>query len=248
MAFDYAGSFSNLTGHLSNVFPSIKNPLSTPFNTEQAVTYYSQHVASEKIILGMPIYGRSFNNTKGLGLPYNGTGSGTWEAGVWDYKALPLAGSKVYHDVQTVTSWSYDSKQGLLISYDTPEIAAGKTEYLKRRSLGGAFWWESSADKAGNDSLVTTVRSYHSPARSSFLIVTNNSSLFRSTIQSVLHHRLTPAQTGSAIPTQSTITSETLHRNQNEFTLKCLFMMNCRVKSYNWYQILLSISQCFLDL
>lgn len=94
LAFDYAGpSFSNLTGDLANVYPSLDNPSSTPFNTEQAVNaYMSGGVPGSKIILGMPLYGREFNHTTGLGKPFNGTGPGDYgSAGVYDYKVDPAA-------------------------------------------------------------------------------------------------------------------------------------------------------------
>lgn len=38
-----------------------------------------------------------------------------------------------------------------MVTYDTPEIASQKVEYIKRMRLGGAMWWESSGDFAVDD-------------------------------------------------------------------------------------------------
>lgn len=159
MAFDYMGpGFSNYTGHLSNVYPSKSNPRTTDFNTVQAVEHYTSQIASpRKLILGLPLYGRSFANTNGIGQTFNGSGDGTWEAGVIDYKALPLNGSTVYTDKKAIASWSYDSKTRQLVSFDTPEVQTLKAKYLKKEKLGGAWWWDSSSDRTDDKSLVSTV-------------------------------------------------------------------------------------------
>ena len=87
MAYDYATFASNLTGYLANLYPSEHNPQSTPYNTEQAIeAYISGGATPEKITLGMPLYGRAFVHTLGMGKRFNGTGPGSFEAGVWDYK------------------------------------------------------------------------------------------------------------------------------------------------------------------
>jgi chitinase len=158
MAYDYAGSWDKNAGHTSNLHASASNNISTPFNTDQAIDYYTSHgVPSNKIVLGMPLYGRGFANTEGPGTPYQGLPQGTWEAGIWDYKQLPPPGSEIRTDEEVAGSWSFDPATKMMVSYDTPEIADRKARYIKDRGLGGGMWWEISGDKEGSDSLIQRV-------------------------------------------------------------------------------------------
>jgi chitinase len=158
MAYDYAGSWDQVAGHQANLFPNPNNPASTPFSTVVALDYYTGHgVASHKLVLGMPIYGRAFENTDGLGKPFQGVGEGTWEQGVFDYKKLPLEGAQEQYDSTAQATYCYDPQRRKLVTYDTPQMARFKTGFIRERRLGGAMWWESSADKAGPDSLIGTV-------------------------------------------------------------------------------------------
>ncbi|KGO74267.1 Glycoside hydrolase, superfamily [Penicillium italicum] len=158
MAYDYSGSWDTIAGHNANLHASTDNPSSTPFNTDQAIDYYiAQGVAANKIVMGMPLYGRAFTSTDGPGKSYNGVGSGSWENGVWDYKGLPLNGCAVTVLDQPGASYCYNKDSRLFVSYDTPEIARQKAQYIQSRGLGGGMWWDSSSDKTGGDSLITNV-------------------------------------------------------------------------------------------
>jgi chitinase len=157
MAYDFAGSWSSFSGHDANIFPNPGNSNATPFNTDDAVkAYINGGVPAEKIVLGMPIYGRSFQQTDGIGKAYNGIGQGSWEAGIWDYKVLPKAGATVQYDDVAKGYYSYDSATKELISFDTPAMIKTKVSYLQGLGLGGSMFWEASADKTGEDSLIGT--------------------------------------------------------------------------------------------
>jgi chitinase len=158
MAYDYAGSWDTNAGHQANWNPSSSNPASTPFSTAKAIQdYVAAGVPSHKIVVGMPLYGRSFANTEGPGKPFSGVGDGNWERGVYDYKNLPLPGCVVHTDDAMMASWCYDAGKRLMVSYDSPEVIAKKSQFIREQGLGGGMWWESSSDNK-NNSLISTVR------------------------------------------------------------------------------------------
>ena len=158
MAYDFAGSWDARAGHQSNLYPSQSDPSSTPFSAAKAIKYYeTQNISPSKIVLGMPLYGRAFAATDGVGKPFSGTGEGSWEQGVWDFKALPQPGAQQMADKEIGASWSYDAEKRVMVSYDTTELAKQKGDFIKTEKLGGAMWWESSGDKMGEESLIGTV-------------------------------------------------------------------------------------------
>lgn len=79
MAYDFAGTWSTTAGHQANWFPSQQNPRSTEFSLQAALDRYSV-VDPQKIVIGLPLYGRNFENTDGPGTPFSGTVEGSWEA------------------------------------------------------------------------------------------------------------------------------------------------------------------------
>ncbi|KAH0579107.1 hypothetical protein H2248_003260 [Termitomyces sp. 'cryptogamus'] len=153
MAYDYAGSWLNFTDNQANLYGGTR----TGFNTDSAVEWYlAQGATSSKINLGMPLYGRAFENTAGLGKSYSGIGPGTIEAGVYSYKVLPLAGATVYENTTDVSSYSYDAAKQEFVSYDTPNIVKLKAQYINSEDLAGSMFWELSTDRVGDLSLVGT--------------------------------------------------------------------------------------------
>jgi len=141
MAYDFAGSWDSIANHQANLYGE-------PLSASVAVGWYvNAGVPRDKVVLGIPLYGRSFSNTQGLGSPFSGIGQGTWESGVYDYRVLPLPGSIVHLDHNATGSWSYDGSKREMISFDNEEIARMKGEYIRKEGLGGSMFWELSGDK-----------------------------------------------------------------------------------------------------
>jgi len=86
-------------------------------------------------------------NTDGPGKPFSGVGPGSWEAGIYDYRALPLPGSTVSRDQKIIVSWSYDHKKREMISFDDEEVGKWKGEWIKSEGLRGSMFWDLSGDK-----------------------------------------------------------------------------------------------------
>ena len=73
-SYDYAGSWLNFTDNQANLYGGVR----TNTSTDKALKYYLANGATaSKINLGMPLYGRAFENTDGLGQPYSGVSYNT---------------------------------------------------------------------------------------------------------------------------------------------------------------------------
>lgn len=160
-AYDYAGSWLTWSDNQANVYGGTR----TNVSTDSAVKdYVSRGATASKINMGIPLYGRAFEETAGLGQSFNGVcisvqaylpwanqriarqiGPGTVEAGVNSYKFLPLSGATVIENTTDITSYSYDSSKQELVSYDTPAIAKLKAQYVESKGLAGSMFWDVSS-------------------------------------------------------------------------------------------------------
>ncbi len=163
MAYDFHGGWENVTGHHAAMVahPSDNGDVSI----ESAVqTYLSMGVPSEKLVLGVPFYGRAWEGVQstenGVFQPSTGipapSGPGHWEAGAFDYWLI----SQMIDDGRTTLFWDSNSKcsyayganisggknGGMFITFDDVRSIKNKTDYIKAQKLGGALLWELSGD------------------------------------------------------------------------------------------------------
>ncbi|MCO5565292.1 hypothetical protein L7F22_018965 [Adiantum nelumboides] len=143
MAYDFCGTWSERSSHQANLLPS----QSCEASVEQAIQFYtSQGVAPHKLILGMPLYARAFANTKGLGHKFNGVPEGGAEPGNFNYRDLPLPQHEEQFDSQALAQFSICPQRKEFASYEGPQSVDAKCDYIHKRGLGGAMWWEVSGD------------------------------------------------------------------------------------------------------
>ncbi|KAJ2766346.1 hypothetical protein IWQ56_001662 [Coemansia nantahalensis] len=161
MTYDYAGSWSQTTGHQQNLFrPSAGD---SGINGNDTVSdYISRGVPPHKVVLGVGFYGRGFGGVghqgspvaglPGLGCAFSGVPGGTWEAGSFDYKHLrtahlkPGSGYTVHWDDAAKAPILYNAAERVFITFDDAVAVSWKADYVLQRGLGGIMIWELSQD------------------------------------------------------------------------------------------------------
>ncbi|MCJ1306438.1 hypothetical protein MMC25_000080 [Agyrium rufum] len=152
MAYDFSGPWTPLTGHQAQLYtPSPLNNSDASTSGNSAVQYLlSKHVVSRKILLGVPVYGRSFLGATTVDEKYTGEGG---QQGTFDYSTLPRPGTKECVDTKVGAAFCSGGDGGF-VTYDNPQTVAQKAAFVKRYSLGGLFYWQGTSDGAGSRSLV----------------------------------------------------------------------------------------------
>lgn len=178
MAYDFVGPFPGITesGHHAQLrCPEEGEDCSDAAKSsgEAAMRYLlEQGVAREKIVLGVPLYGRSFIGASGSGQPFHGHGG---QDGVFEFKDLPImkrhdnCGSQSSDpDAITPCPEQFDStlaaawcvgpqtqEGGGFITYDNAMSVEAKARFVKDEGLAGLFYWHIGFDKPkGEGSLV----------------------------------------------------------------------------------------------
>ncbi|KAJ5224200.1 CAZyme family GH18 [Penicillium citrinum] len=146
MTYDFFGPWESEAGHQAQLHGS---PISGYSSVDYALM---QGIPAKKIILGVPVYGRSFLGCSGPGQRYAGHGG---EDGVFDYSELPRPGAQEIHDERAGAAYCVGSDGGF-VTYDTPATVKQKANFVTSSKLGGLFYWHICSDARGPRSLLET--------------------------------------------------------------------------------------------
>jgi chitinase len=154
MAYDFSGPWVERTAHQSQLFtPAQPHNISAQLSCQAAIEYVlEQGVRPNKVLLGVPLYGRSFLDSDNIDQSFSDCGG---ESGCFDYCDLPRPGATVHHDNEVCADYCSGGDGGF-VTYDTPHTVKQKAKFVSDTGLGGLFYWQITADKKGCESLVET--------------------------------------------------------------------------------------------
>lgn len=151
LAFDIKTPKDNLTGNYAQLNPSSPNDQDNISSFLSVLKNFG--VSEQKTLVGIPFYGRIWNNaegdlkTKNPGLDLKH--STDFSKSYVDYKLIQnnylLKGNyQYYENNENLSSYLYDGEN--FISYDSPEIISKKVDYIIKNNYAGIYIADALAD------------------------------------------------------------------------------------------------------
>ena len=129
MAYDFTGPWSRKAGHQAQLYPAKEEEPSGSAAIDYVI---STGFPASGLLLGIPVYGRSFLQAEKSGHRYKGHGG---EEGTFEYRYLPRPDTdEVVNTAIVATSCS--GGDGGFVTYDNPETVRLKANYCIARGLG----------------------------------------------------------------------------------------------------------------
>jgi chitinase len=149
MTYDMYGGDKN-TGHHSPLYENPDDPKHVSSN-KSVHNYREAGVKSNKIVLGVPFYGKGWTNVAAArnGLFQSGTSSHDLHL---DYGSIestllkPGSGYVRYWDYSSDSPYLYNASTQTWVDYEDAESLAHKALYVRDYHLGGIMFWEYTGD------------------------------------------------------------------------------------------------------
>ncbi|MEQ9376406.1 MAG: glycoside hydrolase family 18 protein [Imperialibacter sp.] len=147
MAYDFYVA-GDTVGHHSNLYPS-ENYEKENSGDKAVKTYIEQGVPAEKLVLGVPFYGRSWTmkSSDNLGIlrPRNEVMRGNGFTFIKD-SLMANPGFVRYWDDAAKSPYLFNAENNQLVVYDDESSLKLKCEYVNDNGLAGIMFWQYASD------------------------------------------------------------------------------------------------------
>lgn len=138
MSYDFAGPWSDRTGHNAALHSTDTAPLSV----ESALEYWRDSpLEDEQLLAGVPLYGYAYDGVSsengGYDQPFD-SGRGWTYADVTTF--LESDHVEVYEDETAGVPYAYSADDGTFLSFETPDSVAAKTAFAREEVRGVGMW------------------------------------------------------------------------------------------------------------
>ncbi|XP_043461706.1 uncharacterized protein LOC122498159 isoform X3 [Leptopilina heterotoma] len=160
LSYDYHSAFEPAVNHHSPLYP-LEEDNEYNYDTELTIEFTINHLikqgaSSEKIVLGIPTYGRSYTlfneDSTDIGSPADGPGNegdATREKGYLAYYEICENVQKDEWEVvqpNPEAMGPYAFKENQWVGYDDENIVRVKAQYVNEKKLGGIMFWSIDND------------------------------------------------------------------------------------------------------
>ncbi len=154
MSYDMGTGFSAVSTFNAPLHEVPTDPLAPELrrwnNVAGAVQYYREHgVPADKLVLGVPFYGRGFKVTDDAPYGLYQAYSAPADAGDWRVikaRYLDQPGWTKYWQPQAQSPWLYNAAEKIFISYEDPRSIGLRAQFAREQGLAGVFMWELTGD------------------------------------------------------------------------------------------------------
>jgi chitinase len=147
MAYDFYVDGA-IAGHHSNLFPS--ENYDTELSGHRAVREYTaEGVPVEKLVLGIPFYGRSWFMKTSDNLGINRAVQSATRAGGFTFlkdTMMLMPGFVRHWDDKAKAPYLFNDETNQLVSYDDEESVKNKCDYVIEHNLAGVMFWQYASD------------------------------------------------------------------------------------------------------
>lgn len=145
MSYDLVNGYSKVTGHHTPVYGARPNEEST----ERAVKYLLDlGIPANKLVIGAAFYTRVWKDVAATGNGLYQSGEHTNGINFRNYatQLTPEKGWAYHWDDQAQAPFWYNAAEKRFATGDNPKSVRLKTEYARKKKLGGIMFWELTLD------------------------------------------------------------------------------------------------------